>query len=371
MTEMIAAEPALAERTLARLAGANGSAARLAEAIRATVDAGRAIVLTGCGTSEHAALGAVEILRDALGRAAAARGDSPPARSAVSSVQALELALDPPADGLVIGISHEGASWATNLALEAARAAGAHTAIVTVTDRSPGAAFADSALIVTTGELDESWCHTIGYLAPMLAAMAVGGHLAPPTPAPSVARDLVAQSIAGTAAAEAMARSLASAAHVVAVGSGADRPAVRELVLKIEEGAWIPSSYRDLETLLHGHLAACGPDTGLVLILADRAGFDARTGRALSVLRAAAVLGMPAGAILSAAADARMAAELTPAGRVVVPDELRLPAPSAALLGTAGALQLLTERIARARGTDPDAIRRADARYREAAEAAV
>jgi hypothetical protein len=40
------------------------------------------------------------------------------------------------------------------------------------------------------------------------------------------------------------------------------------------------------------------------------------------------------------------------------------------LLGTATPLQLLTERIARARGTNPDAIRRDDQRYRDAAAAA-
>jgi hypothetical protein len=40
------------------------------------------------------------------------------------------------------------------------------------------------------------------------------------------------------------------------------------------------------------------------------------------------------------------------------------------LLGTATALQLLTERIARARGTNPDAIRRDDPLYLAASDAA-
>jgi hypothetical protein len=42
----------------------------------------------------------------------------------------------------------------------------------------------------------------------------------------------------------------------------------------------------------------------------------------------------------------------------------------AALIASAGALQLLTERVARARGTNPDPIRRDDPRYRAASEAA-
>jgi hypothetical protein len=57
----------------------------------------------------------------------------------------------------------------------------------------------------------------------------------------------------------------------------------------------------------------------------------------------------------------------TPAGRLVVPEAPALPAAVAALLGTATALQLLTERIARARGTNPDPIRRDDPRYLAAA----
>ncbi len=37
------------------------------------------------------------------------------------------------------------------------------------------------------------------------------------------------------------------------------------------------------------------------------------------------------------------------------------------VLGTATPLQLITERLARARGTDPDSIRRDQLAYREAA----
>jgi len=58
------------------------------------------------------------------------------------------------------------------------------------------------------------------------------------------------------------------------------------------------------------------------------------------------------------------------AGRILVPDAADLQPPVAALLGSAAPLQLLTERLARARGTDPDPIRRDDPRYRAAAEAA-
>ena len=65
MTEMIAAEPRLAERILGHDPAASGSQA-LAAAVREVAQRGEPIVVTGCGTSEHGAQGVAEILRDAL-----------------------------------------------------------------------------------------------------------------------------------------------------------------------------------------------------------------------------------------------------------------------------------------------------------------
>jgi len=144
----------------------------------------------------------------------------------------------------------------------------------------------------------------------------------------------------------------------------------RELALKIEEAAWIPTPMRDLETFLHGHLAATGEGQGLVLILADREARDRRLARATGALRAARTVGMDAAAIIAADAAVDLPTDLTPAGRIVIPEAPALPSPVAALLGTATALQILTERFARARGVNPDPIHRDVDRYREAADAA-
>ena len=62
---------------------------------------------------------------------------------------------------------------------------------------------------------------------------------------------------------------LAALDHLIVIASGADRVAGRELTLKIEEAAWIPTAYRDLETFLHGHLPATDERTGLVLVLTE------------------------------------------------------------------------------------------------------
>src|SRR6187397_2083815 len=64
MAEMIAAEPGLVGRIVERVT-ADGSAAALAGALREAAAAGQPVIVTGCGTSEHAALGAAAILRDA------------------------------------------------------------------------------------------------------------------------------------------------------------------------------------------------------------------------------------------------------------------------------------------------------------------
>ena len=361
MTEMIAAEPAFAGRLLGRLAAVGGSASDLAEAIRATLAAGDPVIVTGCGTSEHGALAAAEILREAAVEVGLVG-------ATVTAEQAFELSLAPPPRGLVIGVSHEGATGATNAALRAARDAGRSTALITVSGRSPAGAFAD--IVVETEELDQGWCHTVGYLSPVVAAAAVGAHLSGRPVDAEGAEALLAAGTRDEAAAERIAASLADATTLLVIASGADRPAGRELVLKVEEGAWLPSAYRDLETFLHGHLPATGRETGLVLVLTDRDRRSERVARARQALAAARVIGSRTAAIVSADVDRTLDPALTPAGRLVVPEAPGLPAPVAALLGTATPLQLLTERLARARGTNPDPIRRDDPVYLAAAEAA-
>jgi fructoselysine-6-P-deglycase FrlB-like protein len=366
MTDMIAAEPFLAERILDRLADpADGAAGRVAGAIGQAASSGAPIVVTGCGTSEHAAQAVVEIVREGL-----RSGGLPSGAATILAAQAFELALDPPTGGLVIGISHEGGTTATIRALEAAAAAGARTAIITGSAGSPAALAVPEELVVATVEMDHGWCHTVGYLSPILAAAAIADELAGRSTDAGLVRDLVASGAADAAGAAAMAAVLAGCASIITVGSGADRPAARELALKIEEAAWLPTTMRDLETFLHGHLPAMDATTGLVLLLTDRDGRAARVARARQALAAAKAVGIRAAAIVARDVHGQLDGDLTPAGRLRVDEAKALPAPLAALLGTATPLQLLTERIARARGTNPDLIRRDDPVYRAAADVA-
>ena len=363
MTEMIAAEPHLARRRLVRLAQTGSRAETLAAAVRDALAAGEPVVVTGCGTSEHAAQGVAEILREAA-RAAGLAGEP----NAIVAAQALEAALDPQRSGLLIGVSHEGGSAATNDAMEAARANRVRVALITAGPASPGAAIAG--IVVTTDEMDQSWCHTIGYVAPLLTAAAAGAALSRGALDADGVAELMAAGAANERVAESMANELARARHLIVIASGADRPAARELVLKIEEAAWIPSAMRDLETFLHGHLPATGEDTGLVLILTDRERRTERVKRAIQALAAARGVGVRVAAIVSSDVAAALPKDAAPAGVLAVPEGPELPSAVAALLGSATALQLVTERIARATGRNPDAIRRDDARYRDAAAAA-
>jgi glutamine---fructose-6-phosphate transaminase (isomerizing) len=376
MTDMIRAEPALAGRLLARLATPDGPAAALAEAIRAAASAGRPVLVVGCGTSEHGAQATAEILREAQ-RAAGLPSSAGSGGSPVAA-QAFELSLDAAgaeagggeAGGLVIAISHEGATWATNRALDAARSAGATTAIVTAGAASPGAALAD--IVVTTDELDQSWCHTVGYLSPILVAAAVAAHLTGvPVDATETAALLAHGSgPAATSKAGGIAEALAACDRLIVLGTGVDRIAARELTLKVEEGAHQPAAMRDLETFLHGHLAAVDGRTGVILLLAERAARRPRTARAISVLRACRELDLPVGAILAEVVAEAIDPGLTPAGRLSVPDAPTLPGAVAGLLATVTPLQVLAERLAMARGVDPDPIRRDDPRYAAAAAVA-
>jgi glutamine---fructose-6-phosphate transaminase (isomerizing) len=371
MTEMIEAEPAMAARVLRRLLAPGSGAARLATAIREAAQAGRPIVVTGCGTSEHGALAVAEILREAMRTAGLpwrlGEGGAP------IPAQALEAALDDGLGGdgsLVIGISHEGGTWATNLALERAKAAGARVALITCSDRSPGAALAD--VVVATEEQDQSWCHTVGYLSPILAAAAIADHVSGRALDVAGVEALLGAGLTEAAIKETerLAKGLSDVDRLIVTGTGADRPAARELVLKVEEGAHLAAAMRDLESVLHGHLAGMDAKTGFVLILTDPTRAEERAARATGVLRAVAELGMRPGAILGGGYLDQIPAELTPAGRLVVPSAGGVPDATTSLVGSAVPLQLLTERLARVRGVNPDPIRRDDPAYLRAAEAA-
>jgi glucosamine--fructose-6-phosphate aminotransferase (isomerizing) len=351
MTEMIAAEPALAERLARRLAS-DPAVAEVASAVRAAADSGAAITLTGCGTSEHAAMAGAEILNAALVAAG-----SPPVANAV---QALETLRRPQPGGLLIAVSHEGGTEATIEAMRAAAGAGARIALVTVSGRSPAAGHAG--LLMETAEQDRSWCHTVGYLSPVVALSAVAALVADDA-LDAVALRALLDAADQPLVAEEVAARLLPCGRLIVAGFGIDYVTARELALKIEEGARLPAVAHQLETVRHGHLAAADRRTGLLLVWSDAEELPPTVlGRLLGLLEAARALGMPAGAILDVANGPRVPLALTPAGRLSIPGTRRMQRAAEGLAGAAIPLQQLTERLARARGVNPDTLAREDRR---------
>jgi glutamine---fructose-6-phosphate transaminase (isomerizing) len=336
MEEMIEAEPELAEPILAAPA-----AEELARAVASAAHEGEPVVVAGCGTSEHAAMGGAAMLADALG---------PVAGRAVRARDAFEAALAPQAGGVLIGISHEAGTPATLAALRAAAAGGARTLLVTaLPDRAP-----EGVATLGTPIRDRSWCHTVGYVSPLLALHAVASWIRGGAPDAAAARAAVEAVLARRALLAERAAVLLGCERLLAVGGGVDEVGTRELALKVEEGVHVPTTPLGIEKVLHGHLPAAGDRTGLVILRLDPRAAAERDARAANVLAAARELRMPAAQV--------GAAELPP------PEDL--PSVDGALLSGALALQLLTLELVMAAGTNPDLIRREEAPYRAAAEAA-
>jgi glucosamine--fructose-6-phosphate aminotransferase (isomerizing) len=312
MEEMILQEPDLVAPILASPA--------VAEAAALVRTAGDPLILTGCGTSEHAAMAGAALLG---GRAR----------------DAFEASLEPQRGGVLIGVSHEGQTAATRAALEAADAA---TILVTACPERAGGVD----LVLGTPLRDTSWCHTVGYLSPLLAFAAIAGCV-DPGPVSALLQGMIdrREALADSA------RLLAGCDRLIVAASGVDEVTAGELALKIEEGVHMPVTPLGLEKVLHGHLPAADSRTGLVLIRLDRREGERRDRRARDLVAAAAELSMPAVLLRD------------------LPETSLEPVP-AALLGGALAAQLLTLELVLTAGTNPDLIRREEAPYRAAADAA-
>lgn len=352
MEDMIALQPGLVEP----IAAHREAASSIAERVAGVAAAGGPIVVTGCGTSEHAAMSVAALLRDvAPGPLVVAR-------------EAFEASLEPQSSGLCLAISHEGETAATVAALKAARGRGAGTAAITAVAGSPVTSNVDHVFV--TPMVDRSWCHTIGYLSPILA----GGAIAAAFSGQALPAEALAQRIREVlelrGAAMDIGQRLDAADRLVTLGSGLDYYAARELALKVEEGVRTPAVGRTTETQLHGHLASADERCGLIVIVTDPAAGDRRKARAEQLLRAARRLGMPTAAIVTPDVAASWSAELTSAGRLVVPPAAGtagLSSPLVTMVQAALALQLLTVGLIHAAGTNPDLIRREETAYAEAA----
>jgi len=174
------------------------------------------VLLTGCGTSFHAA------------------------QTGGEAVQALELVLAPRPDAeLLVLLSHEGE---TPLTLEAARAFPGLKWCVTAVTESPIAQLCEE-VFVSTPEVEKSYCHTASYTCAVAALAALRG-------------EDVAWLPGAVAAAIADPFPVSDHERWLVAGAGRDWPTAQEAVLKLREGAFVAAEAHETEQLLHGYLAA-------------------------------------------------------------------------------------------------------------------
>jgi D-beta-D-heptose 7-phosphate kinase/D-beta-D-heptose 1-phosphate adenosyltransferase len=157
-----------------------------------------------------------------------------------------------------------------------------------------------------------------------------------------------------------VAAGLAETDRLIVTGTGPDYVSAREMALKVTEGARLAATAIELETVMHGHLAAATRWTGLVVIATEGARDGLPAERLGRVLDAARALSMPAAALLDESTADSLHAGLTPAGRISLPHTGRVGGVAGALLAPLIPFQLVAERLARARGVDPDTIGRED-----------
>ncbi len=350
MEEMIFAQ----RRLPAPILGADRpEVTRLREVVAGAAAAGDPVVVTGCGTSEHAATVVAELLTDSFRRAGLTIARAEPR-------QALDAALDPRAGGICIAISHDGGTRATKLALEAARGSGAKTALITACADPSCWSAAD--LVFVTPIHDDSWCHTLAYVSAILAGARISGIAG--DEAAGAAASAIESTLGRRADLEAAAAHLGRSGRIVTAGLGIDQVNAGELALKIAEGARIPTTAYHLETLLHGHLAGCdAAATSLVLLGLDPRGGARRDRRLALVAQAARTIGIPTVALAPRSLLATLPSDVYGVALESLPAEPLLTS----LLQSALAVQLLTLGLVGLAGTNPDLIRREQRAYREAA----
>ncbi len=173
------------------------------------------VVVTGCGTSFHAA------------------------QTGGESIQALEAVLAPPKADLMVAISHEGE---TELSMEAARAFDGPVWLLTGKAESPFTEIADEVFVITP-EIEKSWCHTASYTCAVAGLAGLRG-------------DDIHWLSEATRRALDEHEPVSDHTRMLVAGAGRDWPTAQEAVLKLREGAWIAAEAHETEQLLHGHLSA-------------------------------------------------------------------------------------------------------------------
>ena len=242
------------------------------------------LVLTGCGTSFHAAMYGAAILQEAYGLEIPAR--------AVPAYDLLH-GVDVPVGTTVLAVSHSGSTRTTNQALERVGAAGVHTVGMCGIPESAMEAIADRTLVIGSTR-DASWANTMSYTSQLTAlaclAMRVAGNRWDPLEDAlgRLPRSL-RKALECETAVRRMARSVVKRDRVTFVGSGLDAITALEAALKIRETCGHPASAYHPEQLLHGPFLSLDQREAVVaLVSRDDGAREREILRSLELVGAAA-----------------------------------------------------------------------------------
>jgi glucosamine--fructose-6-phosphate aminotransferase (isomerizing) len=302
----------------------------------------RQVLFIARGSSDHAALYGRYLCEARAGRLAT------PASPSIATIYRRRLDLG---GVLAVALSQSGQTEEIVETLGWARDCGAATVAVTNQAGSPLAEAAQVALVTEAGP-ELALPATKTYTAQLAAVAVLGLALGPPGAPAAEFRDALCRAadaaealLAVAPAAAELAGELVGVRAVVVSGRGYASSTALELALKFKEACYLNATGLSYADLLHGPIAAVGPDTPALLVAADRGpvlpGVLSLAGRVRS--GGARAYGIGGGADLAAACDRALPGPDLP--EEVAPLALVLPG------------QLVVEALARRLGVDPDAPR--------------
>jgi glucosamine--fructose-6-phosphate aminotransferase (isomerizing) len=330
MHDMILGQPAFVEETLRRMRQ-DDAASFLGKP--------RHLVVTGCGTSFHAATYGARVLQWAYGSSAVVE-----AIHAYDLLHGNELSNG----ATVLGVSHSGSTSATNRAIAMARRSGSRALALCGLPESPMDEVADEVLAIGSTH-DHSWANTMSYTTQLTALAFLAS-----TVRGEIRNELVSvpsfltKALRCEVAVRRLAKRVASRDRVTFLGSGLDEITALEAALKIRETCSLPASGYQLEQFLHGPFLSLDQEESAVA-LRSRDDGDRQT----AILKGLARTGA---AVTTVGEGKGVDIPLPPANRILRPIVSVVP------------MQFLAYYAALERKTDPDIMRSDVARYRPGLE---
>jgi glucosamine--fructose-6-phosphate aminotransferase (isomerizing) len=252
MHAMIRRQPEFVQETLDRVREAD---------VSSFLPLTRHLIVTGCGTSFHAAMYGARILQ--------ALNDD---REIVEAVPAYDLAQGTlPRRATVLGVSHSGSTPTTNRALARAKRHGLRAAGLCGLPNSEMARIAHDTLVIGSTH-DRSWANTMSYTTQLAAFAAIAAGRA--RDAEEIERGLrsMPRSLGDALGTESAIRGLASRVarrkRVTFLGTGWDDITALEAALKIRETCSLTASAYHAEQFLHGPFLSLDRNESIVFLLA-------------------------------------------------------------------------------------------------------